>query len=58
MRAGISHFHCPDCHPTLQRGITPAVCGQIIPEPIEGKGWAPKCPGCKSALRKHKASHR
>lgn len=53
-----SHFHCPDCHPQLRPGITPAICGAVIPAPVVGRGPVRKCPPCKSALRGHKASHR
>jgi hypothetical protein len=52
------HFHCPTCHPELIRGVTPAICGSVIPPPVVGRGWAPKCRACKAALRSHKASHR
>lgn len=51
------HFHCPDCHPQLVRGTTPAICGQTIPVAVVGNGPTRKCTGCKSALRKHKSSH-
>jgi hypothetical protein len=51
------HFHCPDCHPQLVRGVTPAICGQIIPPGVVGNGPERKCPACKGALRQHKASH-
>ncbi|MEU9611862.1 hypothetical protein OG337_28895 [[Kitasatospora] papulosa] len=52
------HFHCPACHPVLERGTTPAICGAIIPPPIVGNGPTRKCTDCKNTLRKHKASHR
>ncbi|MEU9523711.1 hypothetical protein [Streptomyces sp. NPDC048224] len=52
------HFHCPACHPQLLPGTTPAICGQVIPPPIVGTGPSHKCPACKSALRRHQASHR
>ncbi|UJV41607.1 hypothetical protein [Streptomyces sp. AMCC400023] len=52
------HFHCPDCHPQLKPGVTPAICGQTIPAPIVGNGPVRKCPPCKQALRRHKASHK
>lgn len=52
------HFHCPDCHPQLVRGTTPAICGATIPPAIVGRGPERKCPACKAALRSHKASHR
>ncbi|MFH9816159.1 hypothetical protein [Streptomyces sp. NPDC017230] len=52
------HFHCPDCHPQIQPGATPAICGATIPAPVVGTGPARKCPACKAALRSHKASHR
>ncbi|MBB4711180.1 endogenous inhibitor of DNA gyrase (YacG/DUF329 family) [Streptomyces luteogriseus] len=52
------HFHCPDCHPQLQRGVTPAICGATIPLPIAGNGPERKCPACARALRQHKASHK
>jgi hypothetical protein len=52
------HFHCPTCHPQLVRGSTPAICGAVIPPPIPGRGPTRKCAGCKSALRKHNASHK
>ena len=52
------HFHCPDCHPQLQRGVTPAICGAIIPPAVVGSGSQRKCQTCKSLLRQHKASHR
>ena len=54
----MSHFHCPDCHPQLQRGVTPAICGEIIPPAIVGNGPERKCQPCKNSLRQHKASHR
>jgi hypothetical protein len=54
----VAHFHCPTCHPQLVRGVTPAVCGAVIPPPIVGTGRAPKCGPCKSALRSHNANHR
>ena len=53
-----AHFHCPACHPQLQRGITPAICGDIIPPAIVGSGPERKCGPCKDSLRQHKASHR
>ncbi|MEV0639024.1 hypothetical protein AB0I77_29590 [Streptomyces sp. NPDC050619] len=52
------HFHCSDCHPQLQPGVTPAICGRTIPPPTVGNGPVRKCPGCKRALPKHRASHR
>lgn len=52
------HFHCPDCHPQLVRGSTPAICGVVIAPPIVGSGPTRKCPACRSALPAHKASHR
>ena len=52
------HFHGPDCHPQLQRGVTPAICGSIIPPGVVGNGPVRKCQPCKSSLRQHKASHR
>lgn len=52
------HFHCPDCHPQLVRGQTPAICGQTIPPAIVGRGPDPKCPACKRARRKHAAGHK
>jgi hypothetical protein len=55
------HFHCPECHPQLQRGVTPAICGAIIPPAIVVSGKLPrqqKCPACKRSGRQHKASHR
>ncbi|MBL3664494.1 hypothetical protein JL475_00340 [Streptomyces sp. M2CJ-2] len=54
-----AHFHCPDCGP-LQRGVTRAICGQIIPPPEVGDGpvRVRKRPPCKSALRAHKKGHR
>ena len=54
----MSHFHCPDCHPQLQRGVTPAICGAVIPPPIVGNGPEHKCPPCKRLRRQHEASHR
>lgn len=54
----MSHFHCPDCHPQLQRGVTPAICGEIIPPAIVGNGPERKCQPCKNSLPQHKASHR
>lgn len=53
-----AHFHCPKCHPQLQRGVTPAICGEIIPPAIVGTGPEQKCRPCKSSLGQHKASHR
>lgn len=52
------HFHCPACHPQLVRGVTRAICGAVIPPAIVGRGPERKCRGCKSGLRKHKASHK
>ncbi|MFJ8594848.1 hypothetical protein [Streptomyces sp. NPDC093598] len=54
----MTHFHCPDCHPQLKRGVTPAICGEIIPPAIVGTGPERKCQPCKGLLRQHKASHR
>jgi hypothetical protein len=53
----VSHFHCPDCHPVLTRGVTPAICGAVIPPPVVGNGPSRKCPGCKGSLSRHKAAH-
>lgn len=53
-----THFHCPECHPQLQRGVTPAICGEIIKPAIVGNGPERKCQSCKRSLRQHKASHR
>ncbi|MGW0312039.1 hypothetical protein [Streptomyces flavidovirens] len=53
-----NHFHCPDCHPTLQRGVTPAICGQVIPPAVVGSGPTRKCPPCKAARCSHKAGHK
>lgn len=55
------HLHCETCHPVLQRGVTPAICGEIIPPAIVVSGKVPrqqKCPACSNAKRQHKASHR
>lgn len=52
------HFHCPACHPQLVRGVTPAICGAVIPPPIVGNGPEHKCPPCKRLRRQHEASHR
>jgi hypothetical protein len=55
------HFHCPECHPQLQRGVTPAICGAVIPPAVVVAGNGPrqrKCRPCKDSLRQHKASHR
>ncbi|MFG3476450.1 hypothetical protein ACGF3K_14460 [Streptomyces sp. NPDC047980] len=51
------HFHCPDCHPQLVPGATPAICGRTIPAPVVGTGPVRKCPDCKSAIRSHKKTH-
>lgn len=51
------HFHCPDCHPQLVPGSTPAICGRTIPAPVVGTGPVRKCPDCKSAIRTHKKTH-
>ncbi|GAA1528454.1 hypothetical protein GCM10009730_42120 [Streptomyces albidochromogenes] len=53
-----SHFHCPDCHPQLVRGSTPAICGVVIPLAVVGSGPERKCPACKRARRQHKPGHK
>ncbi|MFI1485732.1 hypothetical protein [Streptomyces sp. NPDC020747] len=58
MKVADMHFHCPDCHPQLVRGQTPAICGQTIPPAIVGNGPVRKCAGCKRARRKHAAGHK
>lgn len=58
MRVLDMHFHCPTCHPQLQYGATPAICGQVIPAPVVGNGPVRKCPPCKASRRRHEASHK
>ncbi|MFG2652715.1 hypothetical protein [Streptomyces sp. NPDC048436] len=52
------HFHCPECHPQLVIGSTPAICGRTIQYLIEGTGRARKCPDCKHQRRGHERDHR
>lgn len=58
MPVAIEHFHCPTCHPRLVRGATPAICGAVIPPPIDGRGASQRCGPCKRALDQHRPGHR
>jgi hypothetical protein len=60
MLIGISHFHCPDCDPTLVPGSTRAICGAVIPVPLrtDASFINRNCRDCTRELRRHKASHK
>ncbi|OEV03814.1 hypothetical protein AN219_37690 [Streptomyces nanshensis] len=54
----LNHFHCPKCYPELFRGVTPAVCGAVIPEAIvvpRGEPVPPSrnCPDCRRVRFTH-----